>query len=41
MTTTEWIEIIQFISDMLYMFSAFMSGLVLGYVLGKISGGQE
>ena len=39
MTTTEWIEFIDFVSDMLYMFVAFMCGLIIGYILGFKSGG--
>ncbi len=41
MTTTEWIEFIDFVSETLYMFVAFMSGVVLGYVLGTLTGGQD
>jgi hypothetical protein len=40
MTTTDWIEFIGFISDLLYLFVAFMSGLVLGYIIGFKNGGD-
>ena len=39
MTTTEWIEFINFVSDMLYMLIAFMCGLIIGYILGFKNGG--
>lgn len=40
MTTTEWIDFIEFISDLLYLFVSFMSGLVLGYIIGFRNGGD-
>ena len=39
MTTTELLEFIKFVSDLLYFFVAFMCGLVLGYMIGFKSGG--
>jgi hypothetical protein len=40
MSTTEWLEFISFVSDMLYMFVAFMCGLIIGYVIGFRNGGM-
>jgi hypothetical protein len=40
MTTTEWLEFIRFVSDLLYLFVSFMSGLVLGYMIGFKNGGD-
>jgi hypothetical protein len=39
MTTTEWIDFIQFVSHILYMFIAFMCGLIIGYIVGFRNGG--
>jgi hypothetical protein len=39
MTTTEWIEFIEFTSHMLFMLVAFMSGLIMGYMIGFRNGG--
>ena len=39
MTTTEWIEFIEFTSHVLYMFVAFMCGLIIGYIVGFRNGG--
>ena len=38
-TTTEWLEFIAFTSHILYLFVAFMSGVILGYVVGFRNGG--
>ena len=39
MTTEEWFIFIDFFSHMLYMFVAFMCGLVIGYLVGFRNGG--
>ena len=39
MTTDEWFIFIDFFSHMLYMFVAFMCGLVIGYLVGFRNGG--
>jgi hypothetical protein len=39
MTTSEWLEFINFVSHLLYFFVAFMCGLVLGYIIGFKNGG--
>ena len=38
MTEQDWLIIIDFTSDMLYMLVAWLSGLVLGYILGFKNG---
>jgi len=38
MTTNDWIEFILFTSHMLYMFVAFMCGIVIGYMVGFRNG---
>jgi hypothetical protein len=40
MTTTEWIIFIEFVSNLLYMFVAFMCGIVIGYIVGFRDGGM-
>lgn len=40
MTTNDWIIFINFVSDMLYMFVAFMCGLIIGYIVGFRNGGD-
>ena len=39
MSTTEWFEFIEFVSHMLYMFVAFICGLIIGYLVGFRNGG--
>jgi len=38
LTYSEWIELINFISHMLYMYVSFMCGILLGYVIGFRNG---
>jgi len=38
MTGEEWMIFIQFLSHILYMYVAFMSGVLLGYVIGFRNG---
>jgi len=40
MTSTEWLELIEFTSHILYLWVSFMCGLVLGYVVGFRNGGM-
>ena len=40
MTTNDWLIFINFVSDMLYMFVAFMCGLIIGYIIGFRNGGM-
>jgi hypothetical protein len=40
MTNSEWLEVIQFTSHMLYMFVAFMCGIIIGYIVGIRNGGM-
>ena len=40
MTTTELLEFIDFVSNVLYMFVSFLSGLILGYMIGFRNGSQ-
>ena len=40
MTTEEWFIFIDFFSHMLYMFGAFMCGLIIGYLVGFRNGGM-
>jgi hypothetical protein len=37
-TTSEWMEFINFTSHMLYMFVAFMCGVLIGYLVGLRNG---
>ena len=39
MTTMDWIEFIDFVSQELYLLVAFMCGLIIGYIVGFRSGG--
>jgi hypothetical protein len=39
MTTSEFLEFIEFVSDLLYFFVAFMCGLIIGYMVGFRNGG--
>jgi hypothetical protein len=39
MTTSEWMLFIEFTSHMLYMFVAFMCGVLIGYIVGLRNGG--
>lgn len=39
MTTEEWLILIEFASHLLYMFVAFMSGVIIGYLVGFRNGG--
>jgi len=39
MSTEEWFIFIDFFSHMLYMFVAFMCGLIIGYLIGFRNGG--
>lgn len=41
MTESEILEFINFISQELYLFIAFMCGLILGYIVGYRTGGGE
>jgi hypothetical protein len=41
MTTTDWMIFIEFVSHMLYMFIAFMCGIIIGYIVGFRNGGGE
>jgi hypothetical protein len=38
--TEEILLFIQFTSHMLYLFIAFMCGIIIGYIVGKIEGGM-
>jgi len=38
--TEETLIFIQFTAHMLYLFVAFMCGIVIGYIVGKIEGGM-
>jgi hypothetical protein len=38
--TEEILLFIQFVSHMLYLFIAFMCGIIIGYIVGKIEGGM-
>jgi hypothetical protein len=40
MTSAEWMIFIEFLSHMLYMFIAFMCGIIIGYIVGFQNGGQ-
>jgi hypothetical protein len=39
-TTTDWLLFIEFASHMLYMFIAFMCGVIIGYIVGFRNGGM-
>jgi hypothetical protein len=38
MTTTEWLEFVDFFARELYLFIAFLCGLILGYLIGFRNG---
>ena len=38
--TEEILLFMQFTSHMLYLFVAFMCGIIIGYIVGKIEGGM-
>lgn len=38
MTTTEWLEFVDFVSRELYLFIAFLCGLIIGYLIGFRNG---
>jgi len=40
MATEEWFIFIDFFSHVLYMFVAFMCGLIIGYIVGVRNGGD-
>ena len=39
MTAEDWILFIQFTSHLLYMYVAFMCGVIIGYIVGFRNGG--
>jgi len=36
MSNSEWVELIGFAEDMLYLLVAFMCGLIIGYISGRM-----
>ena len=40
MTYEEWLLFIDFVSNELYLFVAFMCGLIIGYIVGFRNGGM-
>jgi len=40
MSTTEWFEFIDFVSNILWLLVAWVSGLILGYIVGFRNGGD-
>jgi len=40
MTTSEWLEFVEFTSQILWLFVSWMSGVLLGYMVGRIHGGD-
>ena len=40
MTAEDWIIFIQFASHLLYMYVAFMCGVIVGYIVGIRNGGD-
>jgi hypothetical protein len=39
MTTSDWLIFFDFVSHVLYMFVAFMCGIIIGYIAGFRNGG--
>jgi hypothetical protein len=39
MTTSEWLEFVDFVSHELYLLIAFLCGLIIGYLIGFRNGG--